>query len=1010
MSKPFGDPWQALDKCEANDAIHITAGKYYGRNNVGTWEIPFDGVQLIGGYDKDFKTRDPWTNLTQLLWDKTSKNWPKQERILGRAKNQVVDGIVIDMRDQNKYADAEQTGRAEDPGRESAMRFHMPVTVRNSIIVNPGDNGIVCSQGSTIENNLILSSMIWGVVVNNNSAEAKAVATIKNNTIAFTFDDRAAGKGGYAGSALAIKGPATITNNILIHNDNHGIYTTALNEKVSISGNVFSLNLFSNISFSADGKTVIIANDNMDDLDEAGFKAADGNEVKNPGLDFDPKWMDAYSKRTAEQPGKLVMDDWNKARQMMGLPMIAKGGVPASGVAPAYDLTQALKLMNPKSGGKAGARKVKLEVKLQGGDSGPAKTYAKSDLKTWVRDGSSVNGKSLEILVAVGSVTNTQPMEGMGYPRDQHEGIELYELTGEHRYIVGVYKKGSSAQRYVEENRGWYRGGSQNPDRIAVARGIAYGLSGVVKAGFFIESIEAYDASNDAPAPRPQGRDWFVRAGASGGDGTREKPFKDPWQALEKVESGDNIHVAEGEYYGKLKSGAWKIDTTYIALIGGYDKDFTERNPWKHPTRLLTPADVKGSKGGYTIEGTDDHTGAIVDGFIFDKKNLNLYEKDGDLIYDRSDKTEHLWLAKPGCIIRNNVFMNGAAAALRVNGGQRVENNIIINHVYHAVTANGGFGGTFVFKNNTVLFSWDPIRFGEGHGSNGNLLALQGRVEAVVDNNIFEFADNDAIQLSVESKDVILTNNSFSKNLWSVIQRTTDWTSVDEKEFSHLEDLKFKKCSGNVLAMSGVPLEKDWFDIYLQRVAPVPGKVQMDDWNQLREMMGQPVMATGGKAGSGFAPAYDWQKALQLFPKNPKVTQGARAQNFPVSFTGKTPTAEASYDYSETPWDVAASKSEWEKLNGKRVSLKVVINRMDNDWQLGEAPKDSFSVFMACGPEGNDSPGLPMRFYVKKGTKHERVLNNAKSYSSGPVEQTYIIKGVAKTNRQMIAESIERAD
>jgi hypothetical protein len=280
----------------------------------------------------------------------------------------------------------------------------------------------------------------------------------------------------------------------------------------------------------------------------------------------------------------------------------------------------------------------------------------------------------------------------------------------------------------------------------------------------------------------------------------------------------------------------------------------------------------------------------------------------------------------------------------------------------------------------------------------------------VVDNNIFEFADNDAIQLSVESKDVILTNNSFSKNLWSVIQRTTDWTSVDEAEFSHLEDLKFKKCSGNVLATSGVPLEKDWFDIYLQRVAPVPGKVQMDDWNQLREMMGQPVIATGSKAGSGFAPAYDWQKALQLFPKNPKVTQGARAQSFPVSFTGKAPTAEVAYDYSETPWDVAASRDSWEKLNGKRVSLKVVINRTDNDYQLPEASKADYTAFMACGPEGNDSPGLPMRFYVKKGTKHERVLNNAKSYSSGPVEQTYIIKGVAKGNRQMIAESIERAD
>ena len=86
QGKPFADPWQALDKCEANDAIHVTGGKYFGRSNVGTWAIPFDGVQLIGGYDKDFKERDPWKNLTQLLWDKKSKNWPKEERLMSNGR------------------------------------------------------------------------------------------------------------------------------------------------------------------------------------------------------------------------------------------------------------------------------------------------------------------------------------------------------------------------------------------------------------------------------------------------------------------------------------------------------------------------------------------------------------------------------------------------------------------------------------------------------------------------------------------------------------------------------------------------------------------------------------------------------------------------------------------------------------------------------------------------------------------------------------------------------------
>ncbi|HSI06711.1 MAG TPA: hypothetical protein VLC93_19635, partial [Myxococcota bacterium] len=81
LAKPFADPWQALDKAEANDVVHVTGGKYFGKHSLGTWTLPYDGVQLIGGYAVDFKSRDPWKNLTELLWDSKSKNWPKEARL-----------------------------------------------------------------------------------------------------------------------------------------------------------------------------------------------------------------------------------------------------------------------------------------------------------------------------------------------------------------------------------------------------------------------------------------------------------------------------------------------------------------------------------------------------------------------------------------------------------------------------------------------------------------------------------------------------------------------------------------------------------------------------------------------------------------------------------------------------------------------------------------------------------------------------------------------------------------
>src|SRR5205823_3795052 len=113
---------------------------------------------------------------------------------------------------------------------------------------------------------------------------------------------------------------------------------------------------------SVDGKDTPIDDSQMDLLDEAGFKEVKGNVVKNPELPVDKEWIDQVSKRTAALPGKLTMDDFNKARQLLGLPMIAKGGKPPSGVAPAMDLDDALKLMAPKAAGSAGARAKKLTV------------------------------------------------------------------------------------------------------------------------------------------------------------------------------------------------------------------------------------------------------------------------------------------------------------------------------------------------------------------------------------------------------------------------------------------------------------------------------------------------------------------------------------------------------------------------------------------------------------------------------------------------------------------------
>ena len=72
--------------------------------------------------------------------------------------------------------------------------------------------------------------------------------------------------------------------------------------------------------------------------------------------------------------------------------------------------------------------------------------------------------------------------------------------------------------------------------------------------------------------------------------------------------------------------------------------------------------------------------------------------------------------------------------------------------------------------------------------------------------------------------------------------------------------------------------------------------------------------------------------------------------------------------------------------------------------------KEQYQAFTVTGPDGSDSGGLPMRMYVQRGTKHERLLNDAPSYSSGPPKVFYVVKGLVRAPRQLVVEVLERAD
>ena len=206
---------------------------------------------------------------------------------------------------------------------------------------------------------------------------------------------------------------------------------------------------------------------------------------------------------------------------------------------------------------------------------------------------------------------------------------------------------------------------------------------------------------------------------------------------------------------------------------------------------------------------------------------------------------------------------------------------------------------------------------------------------------------------------------------------------------------------------SGCPVDQKFFDAYLGRTAMVAGKVTMDEWNQFREILGQPVIATGGKGPTGYMPAYPWKSAINLFPKNPKCKAGARQIPLTVKFEG-IERKEETFEYAESTWDAAKDRATWDALNKKRVTLKVAVKPIDDQYQLDDIKKDEYTAFQVSSAD--DSGGLPLRCYVRKGTRFERAVKNAKDFGTGKPEESYIIKGIARENRSMVVEAIERAD
>jgi hypothetical protein len=947
--KPFHDLWVALYNASPGDVIHVAAGTYYGRYDRSSWVIDCPNLEIRGGYNRNFSTRTPWQTPSIFAAYAGYESTRENNLFNGHDDHSglVLDGLFFDASGRNTYGDKPLEELSSYPQMDGPIASFnaKQVTIRNCVFANSTAGGMELSgDGSRFENNLVINTVGLGMLDLRSAMEQSLPITVANNAFCFAHDPGPpSGTGVDQAIGIRISRPAVIQDNVFISCGNAAISLYRDPDRISIDRNLFFLTPRDVVISRVSGNTADITEANIDELEDLGFKSATGNVVQDPGMSaLRTEWLDAYTRNLLANYVKPPYVAANSVRKAAGLPEAASSdfqkeedkGAFAPRLSPADILAFQLTA-------KQGYHPAELKVDIGPQPAKDTRTYRAIGWDNISSPDASLAEQRVELQVGLGYEQNANLLSDA--TAETYAGIRIYRPGTDDGSIFVLARRHTLPTRQFEEAiksnngreveityliRGIYRTDIDPPTSFQ-------------KVTLVVESIAPGSTFSPALPERPIGRDWFVRAGATGGDGSREKPFRDPFQALEKVEGGDTIHVAIGTYFSKLRSGKWKILVRNLTMLGGYDADFAARNPWENPTRFVLDVDerAKGIPDGTVLGSEDNCDGLILDGFVFDGATYNAYAKTGALDVANSPSAPLVDLrgGRAPITVRNCIFLNASGAAINIGCPfGTFENNLLLNTSGWSFKIQADGPGPWTIRNNTLLFACDPTaRAGTGQSSSdGTLFQLNGRAVTAVDSNIFAFADNFGLRSTTAQQIVSYDNNVFAANLYiNLTDAQYLWADSATWERRAVSDSSFASFNGNTLQLPKLPLDSAFANAALTRLFLLPSRISPEDWKTLAAQVGATVRPAGEHddhaqepakpavtvaTASGpssisdllaslstmktqikeiestkpapvaepvYCPALDWQKALALV-QDGADRPGARRTKLAVSFTG----------------------------------------------------------------------------------------------------------------------------
>ncbi len=423
------------------------------------------------------------------------------------------------------------------------------------------------------------------------------------------------------------------------------------------------------------------------------------------------------------------------------------------------------------------------------------------------------------------------------------------------------------------------------------------------------------NASEQSAAAVTNGNIYYVNLerGSARAAGTKEAPMKDIQKAIDMAADGDLIRIAQGNYLGNLDRGWIEIKGKYVSLEGGWNDDFSERNPVKYITRIQPTVDQRGTigQGLLMIDATAKRNAQIIiDGIFFD---LGLVHE-----YAKADPTDARFGCPEGCetgrimpvgnppnktirliggkmagklVIRNCMFLNASFNAIimtNMGGAWEIYNNVFVANLYAACEINGGLNqntgahqSTVDFHHNTVLFSWPTTKEMESMGYG---YRFKNSVDHNVHHNIFGCNNFGALDggwddsnLPADKRKICSAyDNLFFMNKGDFVMAGTSggkWLYVPGKRFDEVEMLtKYE----NNRELPSTSKFKDVIDQpYLKGYASLE-IITTESYdpnsaaNLYREAHGLNKQGTMTTRVSMFGNRYNFDKAVQLFGAEPE--------------------------------------------------------------------------------------------------------------------------------------------